>query len=262
MVGGRQADEMREPVIDRRWAGAVILGQLVLLLGLWLSGGNREVFLWVNQLAPQWPVFWSWVTLLGDTLVLFSLLLLFVGRRPEVVWSVVIAALLVSLAVHGIKPFLDWPRPPAVFAAGQLQTIGYVASSGSFPSGHTAAAFTLAGVLCMLSSARWLKWSVLLLAALVGVSRMAVGIHWPVDVVGGALLGWLAAASGIWLAARSRWGMGRHAQRLIALILLGITVLLFFSGDLGYPLGRPLLIMLPLLVLPASLPGLRRIIAG
>src|SRR3546814_2681552 len=64
-------------------------------------------------------------------------------------------------------------------------------------SGHTTLAFALAAALHpVLDGAwRWLAWS---LAVLVGVARMHVGVHWPADVVGGALLG-TAIGSLAWL---------------------------------------------------------------
>lgn len=248
--------------LNRRWAVAVAAALLLGLLFVWLAGANQMLFLFVNQLAPQADSFWSWVTLLGDTLVLFVLLLPFAGRYPDVVRAVFLAAVLVSLAVHGLKPLLAHPRPPAVFDASQLHTIGYIATSGSFPSGHTAAAFTLAGVLCMVSLPRQLKWVAFVLAIMVGMSRMAVGIHWPIDVFAGALTGWLAAAISVALVGIGGFARGIVAQRIFAVLLLCAALMLPFSGDLGYPLGRPLLLALPFVIIAVAFPGLRRLYAG
>jgi undecaprenyl-diphosphatase len=58
----------------------------------------------------------------------------------------------------------------------------------SFPSGHTSAAFLFAG----LCAGEFGMWAALLLypwAALVGVSRVLLGVHFPSDIVAGALLG-------------------------------------------------------------------------
>ena len=64
----------------------------------------------------------------------------------------------------------------------------------SMPSGHTQTAFTVASVLVWaLSKASKLRvWNgaaVLLVASIVGLSRIYVGAHFPVDVVVGALVG-------------------------------------------------------------------------
>ncbi len=61
----------------------------------------------------------------------------------------------------------------------------------SFPSGHTAGAFAVAFVL-------WFFYPVLfipglILAILIGISRMYLGLHYPSDVLAGVLLGFLSA---------------------------------------------------------------------
>lgn len=72
----------------------------------------------------------------------------------------------------------------------------------SFPSGHTTTAFALATVLSFLSP-RW-RVPVFGVAALVGVSRVVLGMHYPSDVLGGAILGTLGAYGVRWAFARRR----------------------------------------------------------
>ena len=64
---------------------------------------------------------------------------------------------------------------------------------GSFPSGHAATSFAAATVLTLYLP-RWAPlW--ILLAVAIGFSRVYVGVHYPLDVVGGAVLGVLVATS-------------------------------------------------------------------
>jgi membrane-associated phospholipid phosphatase len=73
----------------------------------------------------------------------------------------------------------------------------------SFPSGHATTAFALAVVLGFLAP-RWL-WPALALAAAVGVSRVGLGVHYPSDVLAGAIVGGLGAYLVRWLFARRGW---------------------------------------------------------
>ncbi len=76
--------------------------------------------------------------------------------------------------------------------------------SPSFPSGHTADAFVI-GVSVVILSDNRMKFivPVWLWALAVGYSRMALGVHYPSDVVGSILIGTLCAIFGNWLFTKS-----------------------------------------------------------
>jgi undecaprenyl-diphosphatase len=87
-----------------------------------------------------------------------------------------------------IKLVLPRARPPAVIPTTDILLI-HPLYGGSFPSGHTLVSFAVATIIACRH--RWTAPWAFGLAALVGVSRVSVGVHWPVDVVGGAILGTL-----------------------------------------------------------------------
>lgn len=200
---------------------------------------NQALFLLINGLAARLPeTFWQWVTVSGDTLLAFAVLLPLARRRPDLSLAVLITVLLATLLVHGVKPWAAQPRPPAVLAPDLIHIIGKDLRSGSFPSGHSATAFALAGLLGAYLAPGWGRRALLLCAALVGLSRMAVGVHWPLDVLVGASFGWLAAMAG--LAVARRWpGLANRGVHLftLGLLLLG-AAWIFIDFHSGYPDAR------------------------
>lgn len=240
----------------------VTLALPVLLLGLlivvWVSGSNHSLFLWLNEAGGGHSLLWSNVTVLGDALVLFTLSLLFLHRSPRLIWALVLAALCATVLVHGLKEWIQVDRPPGVFEPGQIHIIGRVVRQFSFPSGHTAAAFTFATLVWLQPwLARWLRSSVLVLAVFVGLSRIMVGVHWPLDVLAGACIGSAIAIFAWWLAPRISWGESRGGLRLqVGIMLLGALALIIMHNS-GYPQARLLEVLLGLISIGFSFKAVR-----
>jgi undecaprenyl-diphosphatase len=101
-------------------------------------------------------------------------------RRLPGLGYVLVAEGAATAADQALKHLIQRPRP-----VGHL--VGNPPYGTSFPSGHTTSSFALAVALTI----RWPKLGpfVLPLAALIGLSRIVVGAHYPTDVAAGALLG-------------------------------------------------------------------------
>jgi len=96
-----------------------------------------------------------------------------------------------DLAATGLKGVFGVERPSARYA--EPRPLVPAPHDGSFPSGHAATSFAAATVLTLYLP-RWAPlW--ILLAVAIGFSRVYVGVHYPLDVVGGAVLGVLVATS-------------------------------------------------------------------
>lgn len=239
---------------------AWLLPGITLLLFWPLSdtAADRALFLSLNTHAGLLPdAFWSGLTLLGDSLVALCLLLFLLRRRPDLVTAALFASLPALLLSHGLKDGLAVPRPLAVLGDG-IHVVGPPLKAGSFPSGHTTTAFLLAGVLVLGIRTRGTAAIVLILAALAGLSRIAVGAHWPRDILGGILCGWLSGLVGLYLAHRLPLHERPGVLAAMRFFLLVCALVLLTGYDTGHPWVGPLAQTLALTALACHLlPGWR-----
>ncbi|WP_420887022.1 phosphatase PAP2 family protein [Candidatus Endoriftia persephone] len=241
--------KLRHPLV---WMLPLLSAGAALLV--WQGPLNRELLLLLNRLGQGDPVLWTSITILGDGLVGLALLLPLQQRNPRLAWVAILAGLIGALLVHLLKPMLDAPRPPALLSASELLTIGPAYHSHSFPSGHSATIFALAGVL----SLAWLKHplrvvALIALATLVGLSRSVVGVHWPVDILAGASLGWIAAILATRLAERWRWGEQEPGRSRLTVFLLLCALALLLIDHTGYPMALAFQQAIALICLLAAL---------
>lgn len=207
----------------------------ILALILFLGHGYHAGFTPLNALGslqPQWP--WQWLTTLGDERVGAALALLIARRHPRLLWALALAALLGALFSRGIKPWLDTARPPAVLAADSFNLIGPQYRRGSFPSGHSVtAALTLGVGVAFIQDWRQ-RLGMVLLALGIGLSRVVVGVHWPVDVLAGLAGGFAAAWAGMGWSSLWHWGV-RPAGHLVLVGATSLYLLLVLPQGTAYP---------------------------
>lgn len=209
---------------------------LLALLAAIISIFNLDIPLFQNmnhgfRLLPDG--FWANLTILGDALVSLVLLGLLACRYPQLLPAGLLAGLIATLFTRSLKPLLAMERPLMVLGE-QVHVIGIDLQNFSFPSGHTTAAFVVAGVYALVLQRDRLTALLFCAALLVGCSRIAVGAHWPLDVCAGAAFGWFSAWAGWKLAANWHWAATLMGQRLLAGLFL-LFALLLFGLDTGYP---------------------------
>jgi membrane-associated phospholipid phosphatase len=215
---------------------------LVLLALLAGSAANRSLFVLLNQFGhPLGDALWLHLTMLGDGAVALALVLPSIRRSPRCFWAALIAAVFAALWVQVLKQVVSLPRPLAVLPPELFFQSGPAYRAVSFPSGHAAAIFAIAGIWVMSLPGRTAVRALLLvLAVLVSLSRVMVGVHWPVDILWGMLGGWLGAWSGLALYARYRWKTAGAGGFLAGLVLLLVAAALLVSHHLRIPAVLPL----------------------
>ena len=133
-------------------------------------------------------------TKLGDAgLLWISLSLAFLlNKRTRKAGALALCAMILGLIVTNltIKPLISRPRPWLVWPITPLVT---EKDPNSFPSGHTCAAFAAAMTWVRTLPRRRDRVIVAVMAVLMGLSRLYVGVHYPSDVLAGAVIGSLCA---------------------------------------------------------------------
>jgi undecaprenyl-diphosphatase len=192
MVGNRE-----DSIKTRMRILAIILLISFVVLDLFVDTGiiqgvDDAAFWAVNTWAPSslFDSIMVILTLYGRDLVWGALTvgLFFMGDTKEKKTSLMLMVLFLVLAGLGLGFKALDARPRPYDALDGVRLLVDRESDFSFPSGHTL--FVAGGaVILWLSLRGW--WAALLTveAGLVGFSRIYVGVHYPIDVVGGALLG-------------------------------------------------------------------------
>ena len=133
-------------------------------------------------------------TKLGDAGILFIALSLamLLYKPTRKAGALALCAMILGLLVTNvtIKPLVERARPWTIWPIDPLVT---EKDPNSFPSGHTCAAFA-AGMIWMRALPwRWGRIAAVAAAVLMGLSRLYVGVHYPTDVLAGAVIGSLCA---------------------------------------------------------------------
>lgn len=221
---------------------AGLLPPLLALAALWpLFAVDRAWLMGTLQAATTAlpDPLWAALTLLGNGSMLFACVALAWRQRPDWLMAGLCALPFASLYSRALKHLVVSPRPAGVLPLDQLHVIGERLLNHSFPSGHTVSAFTVAAVVLLADRPpRAVAALALAGALLVGLSRIAVGAHWPTDVLAGAAGGWLAGLLGVELARRWAWTRRLRAEQIVALIVL-VSSLALFVVNIGYPQATP-----------------------
>lgn len=208
---------------------------LMVMALVYFTDTNLELFLGINGFSLYTgDMFWAVLTFFSDGLVSFVILLPWIKKRPQLIWAVLLATLLSTLFSQGIKRWVNVARPPQILPADAFHLIGPDWGQYSFPSGHASMIFILAGVFAFTTSKAWLRCSLIFGASLIALSRIVVGVHWPLDVLAGAAIGWIAVWLGLSLSQRLKWGWGSLGQKILGAVLLASCLLLFVVDYSGY----------------------------
>lgn len=198
----------------------------------WMLGAHRA-----SWLPDQ---FWLFMTQWGDSAQALILLMAVFMRAPMALAITLKTWLLGACVSLLLKTFLDGARPLHLLDASALMVIGLPPSGGhAMPSGHAMAAGASAVVLLLylVPSRPWAKLLVLLACTTVAFSRVAVGAHWPGDVLVGAGLGCLMVLLAEVWERRQPWAL--HLSSIRSQCFVSLLLALLVWAVFQVPLEGP-----------------------
>ncbi|WP_443945924.1 phosphatase PAP2 family protein [Pedobacter sp. AW1-32] len=157
---------------------------------------KTESFVLLNAYHPKFlDSAFKGITFLGDgtgTLLLIAAFIL--AKKKKKAMTLTLAYAYSGILCQVLKQFFHSPRPKYFFEQTAFQYNHFVDgvnlyNHNSFPSGHTATIFALSTVLVLVFKKNKISIPCVILALLVGYSRIYLAQHFLVDVVAGATLG-------------------------------------------------------------------------
>lgn len=158
---------------------------------------NKELFFWINSFSMKNEIL-DWIFVFLGEYLIYLIIILFLVYFSKQVWrdkKIELKELIIfgSASVGAwiitkiIKFFVDAERPFSYFKIETLETHSNIFAS--FPSGHTTLAFALATSVFVYN--KKIGWVMLFLAFLAAIGRPLVGVHFPLDIFVGAIIGTL-----------------------------------------------------------------------
>lgn len=217
---------------------------LLVMLGLWLFAPEPQLFRWLNQAAQALPtMFWVSFNILGNGWGIFGLACPLLVFAPRLLIAALCSGAISGVLSHLLKHSLEMPRPAGVIDPSSFFILGKQLTHFAMPSGHTLTAFAILSAfyfalpLQRRSAFIWL----FLVATLAGFARIAVGAHWPADVLAGAAVGLFSGAAGAYLTRRiPEWALQPQAWLMRIISGAGlICIYILLTTTIDFPQTRP-----------------------
>lgn len=176
-----------------------------------ISHWDKDLFYLINvkYSSLAWDDFFVWLRTSNNWLPLYILILLVLifYTRWQAVWWILSLVILITLSdgisSHFLKHTIGRARPfdDAIGIPAVRLVLNYRPSNPSFPSSHatnhTAAAIFFTFMFASFIRAKWLRWVIGVCfgvwALSIGYAQIYVGVHFPLDILGGICLGALIA---------------------------------------------------------------------
>ncbi|MCG8700189.1 MAG: phosphatase PAP2 family protein [Bacteroidales bacterium] len=174
----------------------------------YLDSIDKQLFLWLNSFhSPFWDGIMKFISGKIEWAPLYAIILAVLIYRfrmkalyiiPAIILTILLADRLSVLAFKEVVCRLRPSHAPDITPLVHIVD-GYRGGSYGFVSSHAANSFGLATVLAFIFRNKYFNIFIFFWAALVSYSRIYLGVHYPGDILGGALLGAACGSFSAWL---------------------------------------------------------------
>ena len=212
---------------------------------LWVAVPEPSLFLDVNRMANRVlpDRAWAFLNMFGNGWAAFAFSSPLLVFAPRLLVAGITAGAISGLLSRALKLYLEFPRPAGVLDISTFHILGKPLTSLSMPSGHTLTAFSLATAFYFSLSPRQRKpyLLVFLAAGLAGIARIAVGAHWPADVMAGSAIGLFSGVLGAWFACQAPKALLDARSWLLRVLALGALLCgyMLATSQIDFPEAEP-----------------------
>ena len=160
---------------------------------------DAKTFFALNSFASHnevWRLFFHWMADYGIVLIIIGLIYLVVRGRINALFAAVLSAIFSTFISFILYLLWQRPRPFVTYAESVTRLAGYT-TVNSFPSAHTYLSFAIATTVVLYGHKK-LGILMYIIACLIGISRIAAGLHYPSDVLGGIVVGVFSGTLAYW----------------------------------------------------------------
>ena len=195
-----------------------------------------DLFYYINSQLSRYPHIQYNLTQFGDAFIFLSILSIFFVRAPKLWEALITASLISGLFSKILKEIFCVPRPAAILDHKTFTIIGAIhgGTKSSLPSGHAITIFTVITILLFgflpKKNIKKLMWfiSLIFIGLALIFTRVAVGAHFPLDVIIGGIVGYISAIIGIFINQKYNvwtW-IGQKQYYPIFILLFAISAIL------------------------------------
>lgn len=162
---------------------------------------DQAITLQINNFVAN-SFYWTTLAQFFAVWVIFILIFFLIIVSFKRSWSDLMLSIIgigAAWSLSQLVSFLALRPRPFVSLVNQIIPLVNVQADSSFPSDHTVAAFAIATILSRYLKNKLVIIILYLVALAVGLARIAVGVHYPTDIIAGALIGISVPLIAVWV---------------------------------------------------------------